>query len=894
MAEMSVPVVVLPRKTQGLQGDPAVFGNPQFFALTPLEEALSTAYPFDAHLTMYRVVGQGTCPRINKTGYQYLADEGYAVVAEHVFVDVDNPNHAPWSGPEEIAETLRKVRATPLGKNAGFYATRHGYRLFWRLREPLDVRYYESLSVQLIERLLQDGIIADDACTDWTRLFRLPHATPEGDRQPIDLPFDFAHGILAFEPAALTESRMPKVLAGVGEGWSHLPPPVLPADPAGVELLKSDPELYKRAKKGQPLADTGSRYKTILRAVGIVTKRMDNPTPDAVYNVLAFSVASDTRHTSNGGPPTLQTLWDVCKATCLKEISERAAAAKVVEGLTAKAQQRDKEMREKRGMPSVDYAHQPPPPPRPHYAEQIGEQSEKIGEQSEKIREQFGEQSDETAISVYVPPPAGEQEFYDTDTEIDPPDDFEEGGGGQHGGGPHIPIRKRCVLFTNARAYYVLNERNALYQGPFDASGLPAMMEKYCPNVANPLRGGKNDTLFSVPEILTRYGTEVDRVIAIIGRRGIRFDTQTRTVEEGVAAIRPDLRPKYHPVIAQWLALFGGAHIDKLLDWLATFTELDSPTCGLYLRSTGGTGKGLLASGLARLWGTSPTMYANIVGTHNDGIAHCPLIWADEEIPPSNYGKTPSAVFRTLVGNSEFNLRRMYSPAATIKGCLRLLVTANNDNALKIEEDLSPDDYQAIVQRIGYIQVPDAARQFLEKIGGRAATKPWVEGDGIAEHVLWLRDNRKVKRGNRFLVEGWESSLHKSLQSTSGITGLVVEVIGYALCQQIKAKNGGLQSSGFVMGNKHVYCTIPAIAALWDSALGDRSKTVSKQRIRASLRQLAVISDLVKVEVSTGFKVEQVSMWAIRAKEILEAVEQYQLGDVDAVAAAINRVIRVH
>jgi hypothetical protein len=230
----------------------------------------------------------------------------------------------------------------------------------------------------------------------------------------------------------------------------------------------------------------------------------------------------------------------------------------------------------------------------------------------------------------------------------------------------------------------------------------------------------------------------------------------------------------------------------------------------------------------------------------------------------------------------------MYSPAATIKGCLRLLVTANNDNALKIEEDLTPDDYEAIVQRIGYIHSPSAAKLYLQSLGGRATTEAWVEGDGIAQHVLWLQKNRTVQPGKRFLVDGWESDLHKNLQSSSGVAGMVVEVIAYAVAQKF-GKAGSSIYPGFVIGNGFIYVTISGVYDAWEAALGPKARQAVKQRIRSALRQLSPNVDPCKVTTQlAGGRQETVSMWAVRPKEIIEVIGQYQLGDPDVVQNAVN------
>ena len=850
---MAASVLVLPMKTKGLDGDPKIFGNPPVFDLVPFEDALARTYPYDAMVAMYCVVDETRCARINKTGYQYISGQGGSVVAQYIFVDVDNPEHAPWENAEEIEAAYTYVKSREVCKTAGFYATRHGYRLFWRLKEPIDVKYYESLATQLIAYLATEGIYGDEACVDWTRLFRLPFATPPGASRHLSLPYDFEHGELEWRPATLAESRMQKILEGVTDGWAEEAPAVIPPDLADIAMLKSESDLYNRLKKGLPIAPAGERYRAIMRAVGLLANRLENPTPEAVYRALSYSVhVLQQEPHSKGRPHTVEALWDACKAMCAVVISERREHKEQTERIVAIAVRREK----------------------------VERQREKITDDTPALEGEI--------LEAYDPNETGGADFLDSD--CDPPDNFGDDAFSQ------IPLRQRCVLFTNAKAYYVFNERSSFYQGPFEATGLPAMLEKYCPGIARPLRNPKTFALISTSEILSRFGTEVERITAVIGKRGIRFDPKTKTIEEGVASIRKDIRPIFHSEIDQWLRIMGGAHADQLLDWLATFTELHSPTCGLYLKSSGGTGKGLLASGLARLWGTAPTMYQNIIGTHNDGLATCALIWADEEIPPSSYGKTPSAVFRTLVGNSDFNLRRMYAPVATIRGCLRLLVTANNNNALKIDEDLSPDDYQAIVQRIGYIQVPDAARVYLENIGGRAKTRSWVEGDKIAEHVLWLTQNRPVIRGKRFLVQGWESTMHKHLQVTSGVAGMVVEVIAYAIAKaQLGGATQGLMPKGFAAGNDHVYVTVKGIVENWESALGEKSRAASKQRVLAAIRQLTSYAEMVKVDVDNGYGTDTIKMWPIRAREIVEAIDQFQLGDSEAIARVIsNNIIRVH
>lgn len=819
-------VLVLPRRCTGLQGDPDKFGMPPVHRLVSLKEALETKYDNDAHVAMYRVPGCDTMPRLNKSAYPYLVDAGQSVVIGFVMVDLDNPNHAPWASTEEIERLYNRVKSTVIGSNAGFYATRRGARLFWKLRRDLDARYFGSFIRQFISRLAEEGIEADPNCVDWTRLMRLPFATPEGDTVPLSLPYDFDHGTLEWWPDDFEETAPQRRLPNIGTEWPHEPPPVVPPTPGDIDSLNGHTDLQKRIKKGRPIAEPGDRYKATMRAVGIVAQRLADPQPQAIYRVLAYSVAM----ACSEGPgersrsQALMDLWRACKNIAGLRLSEVAENEQF----------------------------------RARILEIARDNAEWGG---------AGEASEEGKQSAPKPPPV---------EKID------------------LNGLREVVLFTQSDAYYVLNEKQSFknnkltYEGPFRGTSMPAMLEKYAPKVAPPIRNDKG-ALLGVNEILSRCGAEVKQVHAHIGKTGTHYDKDTCFLIEGVAAIRSDLTPLYNAEIHAWLTLVGGAVVEKFLDWLATFPRINHPTCGLYLRSAGGTGKGMLAEGLARLWGTAPTMYANIIGTHNDGLAVCPLVWADEEIPASHYGKTPSAVFRAFVGNSIFNLRRMYQPAATLHGCLRLLVTANNDNALKIHEDLSEEDYYAIVDRIGYIAVPNEAGEYLRQIGGRAKTVEWVQGDGIARHVLWLMANRPVKHGSRFLVHGWESSMHRHLKNTSGMAATVTEVIAFAVSQ----KAGPFPLPGFVLGDGVVYATASGVFDAWTKALGANSKVAPKQRIVSALRQLSTSPEATRITIDDGgMGAEQVSVWPVRAQEILDAIEAFQLGDPEPVRLSIERPLK--
>lgn len=812
------PTLVIPLRTTGLAGDPAGGAMPPVFPLVPLSEALSTPYRFDAMLTMYRIEGETRMPRLNKSALAYLRGKGAKVVADKVLIDVDNPEHRAWQSDDQIAAAYAKVKATRLGATAGFYATRAGYRLIWRLAQPLDVGLLDSYLVQLIAALAAEGIEADPACCDWTRLFRAPFATREGADAPLDLPFDFEVGVLDFAPSELTESRTPALDTTIGADWPHQPPaPCLPGPEDGLPLKAVAKELYSTIRKGAPIAAPGARRETIMRAIGILAHGLEEPDPFTIYRTLSASVVAAYAQTGIGRSKD-EALFDLWRA------------AKSMAAITLTQKRSDQA--------TLDH----------------------LADVARRKREAAGT-AEQLEPGATVPGQA-------------PPLD--------------------AVLFTAADQYYVIDTEKArgtsdgFYHGPFKSSAVPAMLERYAPQVfrAKKVRNDKG-TLISLPELLTRCGGEVKAVHAHSGKRGITYDPINKTLHEGVGAVRADITARFDPVIHEWLCILGGEQRERLLDWLATYTLVEFPTCGLYLHAEPGVGKNLFVEGLASVYGTAPTMYASIIGTHNDAIASCPVVFADEEIPASSYGRTPTAIFRVIIGSSSHALRRMYQPAATFHGCLRLVVAANNLDALRIHEDLTIEDFAAIRQRILYIRVDGAAGEYLRSIGGRQATQDWITGDRFARHLLWLRDNRAVTPGPRFLVEGGDSPLLDRLGASSGITSAVIETIAFAISE----KAGQVPLEGFLLGNGVIYVSTSAIFDAWEKAHGPTAKALPKARVVSALRRLAVSDGLVTVPYESGGLERDLSAWQIRPKEVLQAITDYGFGGTERVQRDIAKAL---
>src|SRR5690606_19425682 len=104
--------------------------------------------------------------------------------------------------------------------------------------------------------------------------------------------------------------------------------------------------------------------------------------------------------------------------------------------------------------------------------------------------------------------------------------------------------------------------------------------------------------------------------------------------------------------------LFAGAKYGLLEQGISWVTDLDQACMALYLDGVAGTGKSLLAKGLAQLWSDAPTTLDQAMGGFNDGLVSCPLVFADETLPKDSRGNTRTEDLREFVQADRRPLRR--------------------------------------------------------------------------------------------------------------------------------------------------------------------------------------------------------------------------------------------
>jgi hypothetical protein len=395
---------------------------------------------------------------------------------------------------------------------------------------------------------------------------------------------------------------------------------------------------------------------------------------------------------------------------------------------------------------------------------------------------------------------------------------------------------KQRWIIQHATAYYVFVDGVYKYPVPKDAL-VTKLRDDLAP--AEPLGirlwtlktdGGSRS--MTVQEIMNTYGVVARQARGSLTLDKSFYDPEAEIFWEALCPPRK-IDPAYHEQVDTWLRLLGNTQAESLLDWIATIGQLEDQTSALYLSGKAGAGKTLLAHGLARLWTDGgPTELGDVVGGNfNSGIGRCPLVFGDEDI------KCSTADLRRLVGSSAHTLKRKYLPNMDLVGSLRVILADNSGRMLiQTGEELGLDDIDAVASKFLHIAVDDAPVDYLKSLGGRVGTDDWVTGDKVAAHALWLRDNRVVKSGGRFVVSGAADSMNRLLASQNKVSGLVCEwVMGFAenpivnIIQQKTAMVGG----GLVLVN------VDAISQHWGQYIFSERNAFSKSRIGRALHNLS-------------------------------------------------------
>lgn len=369
----------------------------------------------------------------------------------------------------------------------------------------------------------------------------------------------------------------------------------------------------------------------------------------------------------------------------------------------------------------------------------------------------------------------------------------------------HVGLRDHNWLIVNGSVVYVFC--NGTWIGPlgekleFEAQGRKALM-------AAQDKGGIRVTHFSeeegaavaipLKELVHKHGCVAQvRVEMQCERSYFRTDDDTLIL---AGPKRRPLEPTYHADVDEWLRLLCGRSagankaeaskwlradkFDAVCDWLAAFPEVEHPCKALYIEGEPGIGKGLFADGVARYYRAGHLSIDKAFHQFNSQLAETPFVLIDEGLPAMH---KPGDILRRALAAREHDMTRKNKDTVKVGGCLRMLITANNDDLFReIKQRLRSVDMTAIENRIVHIRANEAAGDYLRSLG--AAHHEFVTKDKIAEHMLWLHEERWPaisRRNERFLIVSPNEPDEITVSETLAVTSYSADVVCDMVCQEI-------------------------------------------------------------------------------------------------------------
>lgn len=323
----------------------------------------------------------------------------------------------------------------------------------------------------------------------------------------------------------------------------------------------------------------------------------------------------------------------------------------------------------------------------------------------------------------------------------------------------------------------------------------------------------------SMAALMGEYGSvAIDHVLDMRAQVSTYESTQKLFIE-APCPLR-SLVPTYDPDVAHWLEILMGQHIGDVLNWLSWITDLNLTCAALMMTGKKDTGKSLLAFGLARLWTMNePTPLTSALDDFNEKLSRCPLVFADEQLPKDFKGNGRTSEIREFLSARSRSFKKKYAPESSIIGAIRLIVAANSDDILAIQEHLSAYDIEAIGDRFYHVQVDPRAADFLRLCDPAS----FVNQDRIAKHALWLRDHHPKKRDGRFLIKSPNREFYQGLATRSGIRSAVCQwLVGYLRSpNRIDARGDW----GVRVRDRKLYVRAETILESWDVFVKERLPT---------------------------------------------------------------------
>ncbi len=702
-------------KKTGKEFQPAVLNT-----LTPAE-IFEQAHTSDLFFTCYTVTGLEEWPRLSKKSIKSVAD----MVGEplmHLFAfDWDTPGHSEWTDEllEDFSSRFEAIKDPFLESWGAFYTSRHGARLVYFLKDPVPVRSGEQYIATMLLMFKEQGLEMDGNCKDWTRLFRAPRVVRDGlhtEDEPYFI-YDSKKDLLDVSGLKKSPTLVIPTLKSLDMGKYGQP---------GLEDV--DDYLFTKSTSGNRVQsaffkDARSHFKRVPCFHALF--KPDVPIAEAgerndtIMRSLGVAIPITLRRIPYATPGHIYALYFGPLTATKLNGNEADWLWTAIMSIW------------------------------PQEVEKYNE-----GKKKQSAKETVALSDKEKMIE-------GMREW------CTHPDLEDEDKAGE--------FIERHLFANHANIFYALSTSGTYSPMRITQNQLiPRIRTTYMDNIVETSEMSSHGKLIDVSDkkIQNAYSTVVNDVQMVV-----QMDTDGQVDDmDGEYPIlkmpmyrrNPNLEPTYNDSVDTWLGLLFGLNYDLGCLWIAHALAFeDGPICALSITAAPSVGKQLLVTGLSEclerpLFSTA----RSLVSMDNGMLMRTPFLYVNEEWPRNMKGSTLE-ILKNYTAGDAFSVEEKFKPILNVSNPLRIIMTANNHDMIRsvLDKDMSPDDREAIGQRILHMDLNNDAALWLNDKGGRAYTgkrgSRWIAGtDGksdfvIAKHFLWLWENRDVDMiGSRFLVDG--------------------------------------------------------------------------------------------------------------------------------------------
>ena len=708
-----------------------------FLPRVPLYDALVATTSSDVWATQYRLKSGEEYPRLAGDALPWIRQQGDDVVIETIWVDIDNAEHMRWETLNPEGPEFNQELPGLLNEAHAYYATRSGVRLVYVLKEPLTIEEWQAYIGGFMRQFDKDGGQADRSMEKgkkWCQAMRLPKVTRANEKlwkQP-------------WFKMRLEGNRPRFDMKGRFEADSSLIKPVKPlrsnliGDPGAQPDIEECKEIVAQHKDHPVMRLIRARingewyHQKLFPPKGEFTPLVDTP---GSRDVKMLEVIGKLCHIMPAG------------------YEDEESAPRLVYAIMA---------------PSVFEMECNTTP-----------QQDFISKLWEKILEFIPKE--------YAKVEAREEILIEGVKAWNPT------------ANPKW-VERHAVLSIGTKFLHITRDGSYTRNPTTSQMLLSDLRHHGADNILKLWKTTKQGVApMTAQDVLNAYGYTPPSIIYSPGERVSHLEPDGSLVLS-TYSLDDTLIPEHDDRVDEWLYhLMGRNEEDKvwLEHWIAAALMIEEgrPVCGLALAGPPGTGKKLLAHGLAECFTPTkvPVPFTTVCQRFNEPVTRNPILVLNEGFElKASWHVPPSVAFRCVVAGDTIQIEEKHGRAMGFTPTSRFLCTANNEGAildLLGRNDLESDDREAILKRIRFGRVGREAIDFLAEHGNRNLTEGWISqrSDGTrtkftaAKHFLSVKERYKdslAQGGGRFLLEGdVDGALNSRLMAAGRVGAYVLDAM---------------------------------------------------------------------------------------------------------------------